>query len=100
MRQFKPYQVGTASGWMALRGARRRRNVDRGFVLSDHADWDGLNTAVKATGAEKVFVTHGYSNLFSKWLNSQGIDAGIVETEYEGELAEMGESNSKEKDSE
>ncbi|WP_306416716.1 ligase-associated DNA damage response exonuclease [Fulvivirga maritima] len=53
MKKFMPYSVGVASGWMSLRGARRRRAVDRGFVLSDHADWDELNTAVKATEAEK-----------------------------------------------
>jgi len=96
LRQFKPYQVGSASGWMALRGARRRRNVDRGFVLSDHADWDELNTAVAATGAEHIYVTHGYSTVFSKWLNSQGFKAQVVETEFEGELQEIGEAKSKE----
>ncbi|MDX1629601.1 MAG: DNA ligase-associated DEXH box helicase, partial [Fulvivirga sp.] len=76
---------GMASGWMALRGTRRRRAVDRGFALSDHADWDGLNRAVKESEAEKVFVTHGYTYVFSKWLNSIGIDADIVETQFEGE---------------
>ena len=61
-----------ASGWMALRGARRRGNYDRGFVLSDHADWDGLNHAVAETGAERVLVTHGYAHTFAKWLREQG----------------------------
>lgn len=85
MKKFKPFSVGVASGWMALRGTRRRRSVDRGFVLSDHADWNELNKAVKATEADRVFVTHGYSHLFSKWLQAQGISAGVVETQFEGE---------------
>lgn len=74
-----------ASGWMALRGVRRRRGADRGFIVSDHADWDGLNTAIKATGAERIFVTHGYTSVFRRWLEDQGYDARIVATEYEGE---------------
>lgn len=74
-----------ASGWMSMRGHRRRRAADRGFVMSDHADWDGLNAAIKATGAERVFVTHGYTQPFSRWLTEQGYDAAVVETEYEGE---------------
>lgn len=71
---------------MKLRGTRRRRSLDRGFVLSDHADWDGLNSAIKATGCEKVIVTHGYTNIFSKWLNDQGIATQIEATEFEGEI--------------
>ena len=89
LRRFDPFSVGIASGWMNLRGARRRRGADRGFVLSDHADWDNLNTAVKETGAEKVYVTHGYSEAFSKWLNEHGIESGEVKTQYEGELGEI-----------
>ncbi|MFK7755703.1 MAG: ligase-associated DNA damage response exonuclease [Flavobacteriales bacterium] len=93
MSKFKPVSTGMASGWMNLRGARRRQNYDRGFVLSDHADWDGLNTAVKATGAEKIFVTHGYTDIYSKWLTDQGYDAQIVNTEFTGEsLDEPSES--------
>ncbi|MEL6590176.1 MAG: ligase-associated DNA damage response exonuclease [Bacteroidota bacterium] len=81
-RKLEPYSLGIASGWMQLRGARRRRAADRGFVLSDHADWEGLNNAIAATEAEKVFVTHGYTEIFSKWLNEQGYEAGIVKTEF------------------
>lgn len=80
--RFRPASTAFASGWMALRGVRRRRAADRGFVMSDHADWDGLNTAIKATGAERVFVTHGYTSVFRRWLEEQGFDAGIVETEF------------------
>ena len=65
--------------------------MDRGFVVSDHADWDGLNSAIKATGAERVFVTHGYTSVFQKWLEGQGYDAQIVTTEFEGDLFEREE---------
>ncbi len=91
VRRFYPYSLGVASGWMKLRGTRRRRGADRGFVLSDHADWDDLNKAITATGAEKVFVTQGYSEIFSHWLNSKGIEAHEVKTMFEGELGEMAE---------
>lgn len=93
IKKLRPYKVATASGWMSLRGARRRRNVDTGFIFSDHADWEGLNTAVEETGADHVFVTHGYSTIFSKWLQSKGIKATAVQTEFEGELSEIGEGN-------
>ena len=88
MRRFQPASTAFASGWMALRGVRRRRAADRGFVMSDHADWAGLNTAIRATGAERVFVTHGYTSVFRRWLEEQGYDAGIVETDYGGDDAE------------
>lgn len=74
--------TGVASGWMALRGMRRRRSVDRGFVLSDHADWPGLNQAIRATGAEQVFLTHGYTDIFCKYLKEEGLNCKVVETEY------------------
>lgn len=90
-KRFQPFEVGIASGWMNMRGPRRRRSVDRGFVLSDHADWEGLNKAIKATDCEKVIVTHGYTSIFSKWLNDQGIETQIENTEFEGELVEVGE---------
>jgi len=84
-RRFGPSSTAFASGWMALRGVRRRRAADRGFIVSDHADWDGLNAAIKATGAEKIFVTHGYTNTFQRWLQTKGYDAHIVSTDYQGE---------------
>lgn len=85
MRRFGAVSTGFASGWMRLRGVRRRRAADRGFVVSDHADWKGLNAAIEATGAARVFVTHGYTAQFSRWLGEQGYDAGVVETEFGGE---------------
>lgn len=87
-KKLGPTSVGMASGWMRLRGARRRRGADRGFILSDHADWDGLNKVIKETKAEKVFVTHGYIDSFSKWLNETGIPAEIVQTNFQGEQVE------------
>jgi putative mRNA 3-end processing factor len=71
-----------ASGWMQLRGARRRQGLDRGFVLSDHADWPGLQRAIAATGAERVIVTHGYEAVMVRWLQQQGLQAGSFHTEY------------------
>jgi putative mRNA 3-end processing factor len=71
-----------ASGWMQLRGARRRQGLDRGFVLSDHADWPGLQRAIAATGASRVIVTHGYEAVMVRWLREQGLDAGSFSTEY------------------
>lgn len=82
MRRFAPYSVGICSGWMQVRGHQRRRNADAGFALSDHADWKGLLQAVKATGATKVFATHGFQAVFSRYLNEQGISAAEVKTEY------------------
>jgi putative mRNA 3-end processing factor len=74
---------------MAVRGIRRRRSLGTGFIVSDHADWDGLNSAIRATGCERVFVTHGYTAVFRKWLADQGYDAGIVQTEYGDEVEEQ-----------
>ncbi|NAY92606.1 ligase-associated DNA damage response exonuclease [Muricauda sp. JGD-17] len=89
IRKMVPYVTGSASGWMAFRGARRRRAIDKGFVLSDHCDWDGLLQAIKSTGAEKIICTHGYTEIFSKYLREIGYDARTENTQYEGELAEI-----------
>jgi putative mRNA 3-end processing factor len=88
MRRFGAASDAFASGWMALRGVRRRRSADRGFVISDHADWEGLNSAIRATGAARVLATHGYTSSFRRWLESQGYEAGVVATEYTGESLE------------
>ena len=82
MKRFGDYSDAFASGWMLLRGARRRRGVDRGFVLSDHADWPGLMRAIKATQAERVIVTHGSVPIMVRWLQQNGWQAGGFETEY------------------
>ena len=83
LRGFAPSVTAFASGWMAVRGIRRRRNVDKGFIMSDHADWDGLNTAIRETQAERIFVTHGYTSVFTRWLTEQGYDAQIVEAGFD-----------------
>lgn len=73
---------GICSGWMTVRGARRWQSADAGFAISDHADWNDLLAAIKATEAEKVYVTHGQTAVFSKYLNEIGIDAEEVKTEF------------------
>ena len=95
IKKMVPYVTASASGWMTFRGARRRRAIDKGFVLSDHCDWQGLLTSIKATGAEKVICTHGYTDIFSRFLAEQGYDARTEQTQYEEENAEQ---TSKEKD--
>jgi putative mRNA 3-end processing factor len=82
MRRFNPYSDAFASGWMQLRGTRRRRGVDRGFVMSDHADWPGLQQAIGATGAERIFVTHGSVAVLVRWLTENGLEAQAFKTEY------------------
>jgi putative mRNA 3-end processing factor len=84
-RRFGPSSNAFASGWMRVRGARRRRSLDRGFALSDHADWPGLLAAIEATGAESVWATHGYTAVLTRWLSEQGLDARAVATRFEGE---------------
>jgi putative mRNA 3-end processing factor len=87
-RKLGEHSDAFASGWMQLRGARRRQGVDRGFVLSDHADWPGLQRAIAATGAERVIVTHGYEAVMVRWLQQQGLQAGSFETKYGDDAAE------------
>jgi putative mRNA 3-end processing factor len=85
LRKFGAHSVAFASGWMQIRGARRRRAAERGFVLSDHADWPGLLSTIAATGATRVFVTHGYTAVMARWLSDQGLEASALQTQYDGE---------------
>lgn len=85
LKRFGDYSDAFASGWMAVRGQRRRLAVDQGFVLSDHADWPGLNRAIDATGAARVLVTHGYALPLVQWLRERGLDAAALDTRFEGE---------------
>lgn len=81
MRKFSPYKVAVCSGWMQLRGTRRRYGVDRGFILSDHCDWQQLNTAIKETGAEEIFITHGYETAYARYLREEyGLKTHEVKT--------------------
>ena len=92
IKRFEPYSTGYCSGWMATRGAKNWKSIDRGFVLSDHADWNELNTAIGATGADKVYVTHGFTDTYSQWLNEQGIESAEVKTQYGEEVEETKET--------
>ena len=85
LKKFGPYKTAVCSGWMQIRGKSRRNPADAGFAVSDHADWKGLIEAIKATTAEKVLVTHGYSAILSRYLNEIGIEAEVLETNYEEE---------------
>lgn len=96
IRKMVPYVTASASGWMAFRGARRRRAIDKGFVLSDHCDWNGLLKAIEETGAEKIICTHGYTEIFSKYLRELGYIARTESTQFEGELAEVNADQEKE----
>jgi putative mRNA 3-end processing factor len=84
-RRFGEHTTAFASGWMQVRGARRRRNTDRGFVLSDHVDWPQLTRAIDATGASRVLVTHGFTGPVVRWLRERGLEADVLRTQYEGE---------------
>ncbi len=84
-RRFGNTRAAFASGWMRVRGARRRRGVDAGFTLSDHVDWPQLLSAIDATGAERVWVTHGFTAPVVQWLRDTGRDAQAIPTRYEGE---------------
>ncbi len=99
LRRFEPYRLAICSGWMQLRGARRRNNADAGFAMSDHADWQGLNDAVIATGAENIYVTHGYKTVYARWLRERyGLNAVEVETLFEGEASEIERSTGTEEE--
>lgn len=87
LRRLGDVSSAFASGWMAIRGTRRRRAVDRGFVVSDHADWPGLLAGISATGASEVWVTHGYREPLARWLREAGTEARVVATRFEGESA-------------
>lgn len=88
LRRFGDFSTGLASGWMRIRGTRRRQSIDRGFVLSDHADWSGLLTAIRSSGAGRVWVTHGYRSQLARWLEEISLEAHAIDTRYEGERSE------------
>lgn len=93
LKRFGEYADAFASGWMAIRGAKKQRNVDRGFVISDHADWPGLQRAIAASGATRVLVTHGQVPVMVRYLREQGLGADALETEFEGEGGSDGDSS-------
>jgi putative mRNA 3-end processing factor len=83
LKRLGPVSTGAASGWMRIRGVRRGRDFDRGFVLSDHSDWAGLLRCVRESGARRVGVTHGQTDAFGRYLRErEGVDAFEVPTRY------------------
>src|SRR5205085_11120178 len=88
VRKFGAVSAALASGWMQLRGTRRRKAIDRGFALSDHADWDGLNATIAASGAEEIWLTHGSTGPMTRWLVERGVSARAIVTRFEGETGE------------
>ena len=85
MRRFREHRTGFCSGWMRIRGDRRRRGYDRGFVLSDHADWPSLLRTFSETGAKRILLTHGYTDAMCRYLLEQGVNAAALRTEYGAE---------------
>ena len=88
LRRFGDLSKSSVSGWMTVRGARRWQSLDRGFVLSDHADWNGLIASIRATGAERVLVTHGFTGPMVRWLRENGWQADVLATQFVGETSE------------
>jgi putative mRNA 3-end processing factor len=87
MRRLGTISDAFASGLMRVRGVRRQRAYDRGFVISDHADWPALLQTISETGAGRVLATHGYAEPLARYLQSAGLDSGIIRTAWEGEPA-------------
>jgi putative mRNA 3-end processing factor len=85
MRRFGEHARGFCSGWMRVRGERRRRGYDRGFVLSDHADWDALTGTCLASGARQILLTHGYADALARYLRERGTEASALKTAYGAE---------------
>jgi putative mRNA 3-end processing factor len=90
MRRLPNASDAFASGVMRVRGVRRQRAFDRGFALSDHADWGALLDTVRDTGASRVLVTHGWSDALARYLaEERGLETGVIRTAYEGEAGEL-----------
>lgn len=92
VNRFGDYSNAFASGWMQVRGRRRNSALDQGFALSDHADWTGLLSAIRATGCERVKVTHGYTHVLSRFLQENGYEADVMATRFEGDAPSENES--------
>lgn len=88
IRRFGSQSSGFASGWMRVRGMRRRKTVDRGFVLSDHVDWPSMMQVIQDTGAQHIWVTHGYIPEVVRWLREQGLDAAGLSTRFSDQADE------------
>ncbi|MBK9638210.1 MAG: ligase-associated DNA damage response exonuclease [Bacteroidetes bacterium] len=86
LEMFHPCSIAFASGWMNFRGGKYQMSAERGFTLSDHADWQGLNKAIDSSEAEQVFITHGFTKPYVKWLREQGKDAYELETLFNSHM--------------
>lgn len=92
MKRLPGASVAFASGLMRVRGVRRQRAFDRGFPLSDHADWRALLATIAETGASRVLVTHGWSEALARFLaEARGLETGTIRTAFEGETGELSE---------
>lgn len=87
LRRFEPYSDAIASGWMQVRGTRRRKAVDRGFAISDHADWTGLLSVIKESGAARVLATHGFAPILARYCRDEGLESGVIATRFGDEEA-------------
>ena len=83
MKRFKAPQTAFASGWMQVRGTRRRKGYEKGFVLSDHADWSQLNETIKQTRAKTVYLTHGKTDVLQRYLTEQGLTVKLFQTQFD-----------------
>lgn len=83
MRRFARASTGFCSGWMRVRGNRRRRGYDRGFVLSDHADWPDLISTIRDCGASRVLLTHGRTDVLVRHLRELGVAADALSTAFD-----------------
>lgn len=88
MSRFSGCSRATASGWMLTRATRRWQSVDRGFALSDHADWPGLLWAIQNTAAEEILVTHGHTEPLVRYLKEQGLSARSLSTRFSADQSE------------
>lgn len=85
MRRLGNISDAFVSGLMRVRGVRRQRAFDRGLVLSDHADWPALLDTIAETGASRVLASHGHAEPLARFLQSQGMQSGVIRTAWEGE---------------
>ncbi|MEN3041218.1 MAG: ligase-associated DNA damage response exonuclease [Bacteroidia bacterium] len=88
LTRFEPYEEAQASGWMAIRGRKRQKALDRGFVLSDHADFYQIFQTISESGAERVVFTHGYTEMMTTLARLRGYEATTWQTAYTGEMEE------------
>lgn len=77
IKRFEPCSLAFASGWMGIDGGKRSgsREWEKGFVLSDHADWEAILKTIEQTGARRVLAMHGHTGSLIDELHRRGIQA-------------------------